>query len=268
MDPRSPKLVLSLCQQKAHLVVGDDMFPLHTLTFLCSSYWCTHVSLPVAICCREASPSQYHCRNCVHVSTCAHLCSSTSYFGTHLAQILWYPIFSWLMEYADPQLMSNLLAISVIITHLSSWIRVFTCSKLSAICEVVRWPKWSSLTMLVLPLRIIFTHCYTPLCIIQFSPYCANFLLWMSWAFTPLWVQKLKDSTFLNNGAIQKQSLDVLHYGFMSVTKCNSYPHDMPRLSLVCSMHDVHKSAVWHITRILHTNCPPPPFFFYIPFVY
>jgi len=31
---------------------------------------------------------------------------------------------------------------------------------------------------------------------------------------------------------------------------------DMPRLSSVCSMCDVCKSAVWKITRILQPNCP------------
>jgi len=33
-------------------------------------------------------------------------------------------------------------------------------------------------------------------------------------------------------------------------------PHDMPRLSSVCSMYDVWKRAAWQITRILHANCP------------
>jgi hypothetical protein len=38
---------------------------------------------------------------------------------------------------------------------------------------------------LVLPLWNLSTHWYTFLCLIQFSPYCANILLWLSESFTP-----------------------------------------------------------------------------------
>jgi hypothetical protein len=51
---------------------------------LAGSSWCTHVSSPVTIHYRKASPSWYHCNNCMHISTCAHLYSSVSCFGTHL----------------------------------------------------------------------------------------------------------------------------------------------------------------------------------------
>jgi hypothetical protein len=85
-----------------------------------------------AIRCKRASPfSQYCCKNCVHISMHAHLCSSVSCFGIHLAQILWYPLSLWVMEYADPQLMSSLLAIPMREICLFSWTRALIHSSWS-----------------------------------------------------------------------------------------------------------------------------------------
>jgi len=36
-----------------------------------------------------------------------------------------------------------------------------------------------------------------------------------------------------------------------------------PPQHAICSTHDIHESAVWETTRILHTNCR----YFWIPFV-
>jgi len=67
-----------------------------------------------------------------------------------------------MMEYADPQLMLNLSAVSVTVTCLSSSTRrALSCSPFCAIHEVVGWPKWSSSTKLVLPLWNLSTHWYT-----------------------------------------------------------------------------------------------------------
>jgi hypothetical protein len=85
----------------------------------------------------------------------------------------------WMMEYVDPQLMFNLLAISVAVICMSSWTSALTHSTLSNIHEVVTWPKWSSSTTLVLPLWTVSTHWYNLLCIMKFSPYCANNFLWI-----------------------------------------------------------------------------------------
>jgi hypothetical protein len=55
---------------------------------------------------------------------------------------------------------------------------------LSAICEMVGQPKWSSSVMLVLPPWNLSTYWYTFLYTIQFSLYCANIFLWISEGFT------------------------------------------------------------------------------------
>jgi hypothetical protein len=75
---------------------------------------------------------------------CCRLCSTLSCFDIHFAHILWYPRSSWMMEYADPRLMSNLSSVSVTVIRLSSWTRALTHSTLSAIHEVVGRPKHSS----------------------------------------------------------------------------------------------------------------------------
>jgi len=92
-------------------------------------------------------------QNCMHISVCVHVCSSVSCFGTHIAQILWYQKSSRMFEYADPQLISNLS-----VTVIGCIEPVLTCSALSAISEVVGWPEWSSLMMLVLPLWNLSIH--------------------------------------------------------------------------------------------------------------
>jgi hypothetical protein len=99
--------------------------------------------------------------------------------------------------------------ISVTVICLSFWTKALTHSTLSAIREVVGWPEQSSSVMLFLPLWNLFTHCYTFLCVIQFSPYCGNILLWILEGFYPLWPQKIKWQHKLNNGAIQNQSRHV-----------------------------------------------------------
>jgi hypothetical protein len=125
------------------------VFPLHTLTFA----WRFVVVGPCFIACDNPfkerlsfftilPPKFYAC------FTHACLCSSPVRFGTHLAQCLWYPRSSCMMEYADPQLMSNLSSISVVVTCLSSWMRALIHSTLSAICEAFRWYNWSACTTL------------------------------------------------------------------------------------------------------------------------
>jgi hypothetical protein len=185
---KSKTALTSLYRQKAHLnflILGNNVC-FHSMFWrvLAGSYWCTHISLPVTIQCRKAPLSSwYHCKNCMHVSMHACLYSCVRCFGTRLAQILWYPRSLWTMEYADPQLMSKLLAISATVIHLSSWTRVKTCSTLFVIREVVKRPEWSPMT-LVLPLWNLFTHWYTFLYIIQFSLNCANICLWILESFT------------------------------------------------------------------------------------
>jgi len=164
---------------------------------------------------------------------------------------LWYPKSLWMMEYADLQLMVILLAIWVTIIYLSSWTKAWIHSALSTVCEVVGWPKQSSSVMLVLSLWNLSTSWYTFLCIMQFSLYCANILLWILEAFTPLWPQKSNDSMLLNNGAVWKQAIMfTLWLHEFHWTKW--LPHNTPRLSSICSTCDVHKSTVCQITRSLH----------------
>jgi hypothetical protein len=81
--------------------------------FLHAMLWCFLRLDPCYIACDNlcmiASPSWHCCENCLLISMHAHLCSSVSSFGIHLAQILWYSTSSWMMEYVNPQLMSKLL---------------------------------------------------------------------------------------------------------------------------------------------------------------
>jgi hypothetical protein len=144
---------------------------------------------------------------CTHVSTCACLCSSLSYFGTHLAQILISKVLVY-VEYANPQVMSNLLAISKTVIYLSSWTRTLTQSTLS-VHEVVGWPKQSSSAMLVLPLWNLSTHWYT-FCIKEFPLYCTNIL------------QCIFYSTLLNYDRFQVE-LTCLYYDCMCFTDHNRH---------------------------------------------
>jgi len=84
---------------------------------------------------------------------------------------LWHPRSSWMMVYADSQVMSNFLALSVTVIHLYSQTRVLTHSTLSTICKVVRQPKQLSTTP-VLPFSHLSTPWYTFLCIIVFCILC------------------------------------------------------------------------------------------------
>jgi hypothetical protein len=78
--------------------------------------------------------------------------------------------------------------------------------------------------------------------------------------FYPLQPQKWNDSMSLTGVQSKSRATPTcLLYDCMSFTKCNS----IPILCSVCGMCDVHKSVVWQITRILHTNFP-----FWIIFVF
>jgi len=115
------------------------VFPLHAFMFArrfmaVHSYFITWDNVPQ----ESLSFFTISLKNCMHISMHAPLFLSVSCFGTHLAQILWYPRSLWMMEYVNPQLISNLSAISVTVIHLPSWIRALTCSTLYAICQVVR----------------------------------------------------------------------------------------------------------------------------------
>jgi hypothetical protein len=89
----------------------------------------------------------------LHISMHACLCSSVNDFGTNLAQILWYLRSSWMMEYVDPHLMSNLSAMSVIVICMFSWNRALTHSTMSTVHDVVRQPEWFSSMILVVTME-------------------------------------------------------------------------------------------------------------------
>jgi hypothetical protein len=105
------------------------VFPLQAVMFLLGgSNWCTHVSSPVTIQCRKASPSsQYHCKNSMHISIHGHLCSSVCCFSPTMHKFCDPKV---LMDDANPELISNLLAISVTVIPLPSWTRPLTHSTL------------------------------------------------------------------------------------------------------------------------------------------
>jgi len=85
-----------------------------------------------------------------------------------------------------PQLMSNLSAISVPIISLSSWTRALTVQHCP---PFVKWSDGPSGR----PQRCLFCHSesfpptgrYAFLCVMQFSSYCANILMWISEGFIP-----------------------------------------------------------------------------------
>lgn len=64
----------------------------------------------------------------------------------------------WMMEHADPHLMSNLSAVSLTTISLYLITRKLTCSALPAFCEVVRGLNQSSSLTLVLPLWNLSTY--------------------------------------------------------------------------------------------------------------
>lgn len=81
------------------------MFALHDFTFACTFIAYDSIA--------ENPLHFYDIAANQNVSTRTRLCSSVRCFSAHLAQILLYPRSSCLMEYADPQLMFNVSAISV-----------------------------------------------------------------------------------------------------------------------------------------------------------
>jgi len=146
-------------------------------------------------------------------------CLFISFCGTHLSQMLWDPRPLWMMEYADPQQMTNLSAISVTVIQLSSWSRALTNSTLSAIHEVVWKPEKFLSTVLGLPLLNLSTHWYTFLRIMQFSPYCANILLWISEDFTP----SDHKNWMTPHCSTMVQSESGANFDCTSFTECNGY---------------------------------------------
>jgi hypothetical protein len=148
------------------------VFPLHALTFALGSEWCTHVTLHVTTHHMKSSPSsRYSCKNLMHGSTRVRLCSSVNYFGMYLAHILIIEVHVN-EEYKYPQLISNLLAISVTVIHLASWSRKLTRSTLSTVREMVGRPKRYSSTTLILPLRKFYPLVQLPLLNTAFSVLC------------------------------------------------------------------------------------------------
>jgi hypothetical protein len=102
----------------------------------------------------------------MHISMHASLCSSVSYFGIHLAQIL-IPI-----VLVDDRICRSMAHIqlfscisdsnpSVLLNHSINLITIVCC------CELVGQPNWSSLLMPVLLLWNLSTHWYTFLCIMH-----------------------------------------------------------------------------------------------------
>jgi len=63
--------------------------------------------------------------------------------------------------------------------------RVLPYSTFSSVHEMVGWSEQSSSTILDVPLHYLSIHWCTFLCVIQFSLYCANILLWILEGFTP-----------------------------------------------------------------------------------
>jgi hypothetical protein len=92
-------------------------------------------------------------------------------------------------------------------------------------------------------------------CLIQFPQLCAYILLWITEGFTPF-DHKSPKTTRCSTAVQPESGVDVLTLWFHGLHWTCRLPHDMPRLSSVCSRRDVPKSAVWEITRILHANFP------------
>jgi hypothetical protein len=150
------------------LVLGDCVFPLYGLTFACR----VHSGAPMFHCRWQSTAGKpfFHdiaakiactfraCPLVKAVSICICICKL---FWHVCCTNFMIPRSLWMMEYADPQLVPNFSAISVAVIHLSSWTIVLTHSTLSTIHEVVRWPKWSSWTMLILSCWNLSTHWYT-----------------------------------------------------------------------------------------------------------
>jgi hypothetical protein len=105
-------------------------------------------------------------------------------------------------------------------SNVSSWTRALTRSTPSTVWELIWWVKWYSSETFLLPLWTLSTHWYTFLCIIQFSPYCANISLRISEGFTP---SKTKWQYDAQQWCNSKAESTCLHYKCMSFTECNGY---------------------------------------------
>jgi len=95
--------------------------------------------------CIVTSPVAIHCRV---LHECFHMCPFVL-----ICKLLWHPpctnfVIPEVVGCADPQVMSNLLAISLAVICMTSWTRALTHSTLSTIHEVVTQPEWSSPTMI------------------------------------------------------------------------------------------------------------------------
>jgi len=114
------------------------------------------------------------------------------------------------------------------------------------------WQLKRSLSMaVVLPLCTLPTHWYT-------FPLHNNFLHIVQTLFCEsrrvltLWPQM----TVCYSTMVQSNSRAVMFtLQLQKLHWMEWLSQNMSRLSSVCSMHDVHKSTVWQITRILHANC-------------
>jgi hypothetical protein len=153
---------------------------------------------------------EYYHRKCTCVTTHAHLCSSVSCFGSHLAKILWlYKLFS-LTECTDSQPMSKLLAMSATVTCLSSCTKPFTHSMLST---THGWMAWAVIS--ICSVTLVSSHLLAKLTL------CNNFLhaalTSFHWFFR-LWL-KLIDCTLLS----PKAELTHLNYDCASFTKQERY---------------------------------------------
>lgn len=128
----------------------------------------------------------------------ASLCSSVRCFGTHIAQILWYPRLSRMREHEDAQLMFSFSAVSVNVVRLFSWIR-----------ELVQYfspfEKWSEDRHQ----QWRFCHFWTFLPIATpFSVLCYSFLVNLGW-FHPLWPQNSNDSMLPSDAGFRNRGRHV-----------------------------------------------------------
>lgn len=208
----------------------------------------TSMTPPVTISCRKDSPSsQYYCRNYMQISTYAHLGSSVSCFGTHLASFdTWAPHWWWNM-----QLKSNLLAMAITVIYLLSWTRALTSSIVITICYVVRQPKRSLVTLV----------CHLG----SFLPIGTSSFVWYSFLYIVLTLF-CEFQRFLPHltTKIEWQNISLTMVQYKSRAKlllwlCKLHwtlrlHCSIPRLGLVYSMH-VCKNTLANY-QIVHANCP------------
>jgi hypothetical protein len=111
----------SFCWQKAHFWISWSWMMIYVSNLW--SHVCSHVHSGACDNLLQEGLSFYLTAKNAYVSKHACLCSSLSCFGTHLAQISWHLRSLQMMECANPQLMSNLSAMSVTVICLFSWNR-------------------------------------------------------------------------------------------------------------------------------------------------